>query len=63
MASLLHQLRKPLHLHVGEDQDGNPGIIGRRVTMYASAAEQTPAIVVAKGIVGYNSLPRMESSL
>ncbi|CAK7272218.1 hypothetical protein SEPCBS119000_005008 [Sporothrix epigloea] len=64
MAPLLRRLRKPLHLHVGEDQDGNRGIIGRRVTMYASSdADQIPATAVAEGIVGYNSLPRMESSL
>ncbi|CAK7229300.1 hypothetical protein SCUCBS95973_007174 [Sporothrix curviconia] len=63
---LLHRLREPLHLHVGEDQNGNRGIIGRRVSMYrvpASAADRTPATVVAEGIVGYNSLPRMEASL
>ncbi|CAK7203752.1 hypothetical protein SEUCBS139899_006499 [Sporothrix eucalyptigena] len=63
---LLHRLRKPLHLHVGEDSDGNRGIIGRRVTMYrvpSSAADRTPTTVLAEGIVGYNSLPRVEALL
>lgn len=62
---VLHRLREPLHLHVGEDRLGNKGIIGRRVTMYhvpPSTSDRTLAMAVSEGIVGFNSLPT-EASL
>lgn len=62
---ILYRLREPLHLHVGEDRDGNRGIIGRRVTMcrVPSSGSLSPTMAVAEGIVGFNSLPRAEAAL
>lgn len=55
---ILHRLEQPLHLHVGQDQHGNKGIIGRRVTVCCAESEDgLPTRVLAEGIVGYNACP------
>ncbi|OAA56540.1 hypothetical protein SPI_07547 [Niveomyces insectorum RCEF 264] len=63
---VLQRLTQPLYLHVGDDQHGNKGIIGRRITMHcapSSANRSSSSTVVAEGIVGYNSLPRPVAAL
>lgn len=53
-ASLDVRLKQPLYLHVGDDAQGNAGIIGRRISLHAAEGTR----LVAEGIVGYNHLPR-----
>ena len=56
------RLTRPLHLHVGQDEDGNDGIIGRKISVCASKSPaETPIRVLAEGIVGFNHLPRVSS--
>ncbi|EPE08622.1 hypothetical protein F503_04209 [Ophiostoma piceae UAMH 11346] len=62
------RLSRPLHLHVGDDKDGNQGIIGHKITMQygdTPAGRWTPAdhmaTTMAEGIVGFNSLPQKDA--